>query len=390
MLLAAALLPWLAEACALRPGFAVVAEGVATRPQPLPDALRTLWPARFHTSTSAKKAIRRRLVVLDYLEGDSAGDSRRLVDGGDVRYSCSQARLGDAAELGDAMRQDRLLREGGRLQTAQLISPGARIRLLARVAPGPDAGHGRRGRETSPPLRCCYEDDQLAVVYKPAGLSTQGDVRARVVTSLARTRCVDDEPLWRPQHVHRLDTPTSGLVIVAKTGRALRTLSACFAARQVHKQYRAIVAGDLAASMASCGAPAMRGCIRAPLSGQSARTDWRILGRYASATYGHVTLVDLHPVTGRTHQLRRHMLMSGHPILGDRRYWLRELPRERRARRAADGDVGEEDDDELMLCALRLELPHPKTGANLCVRIAQPPSFERYTVEGGDEAGGSV
>ena len=64
----------------------------------------------------------------------------------------------------------------------------------------------------------------------------------------------DAQPLWRPQHVHRLDAPTSGLLVVAKTGAALRTLSACFAARLVRKKYVAVVAGAL--PPAAAGLPA--------------------------------------------------------------------------------------------------------------------------------------
>ena len=322
----------------MRPGFAVISEAFATTSQPLPDALRTLWPGKFTSASAAKKAVRRRLVLV----GEEEEDVSKAIS-------------------------DR-------------VDPGARIRLLARVAPGPAAGEGRRGKGMATPLRCCYEDDHLAVVYKPPGLSSQNDVRARLVSSLTPTRCVQHEPLWRPQHVHRLDTPTSGLLVVAKTGRALRTLSATFATHQVHKQYRAVVAGDLARHATHeedrTGRPRWQGSIRLPLAGQSARTDWRVIARAASPAFGHCTLVDLHPLTGRTHQLRRHMASLGCPILGDQRYWRRELPWPSELPR----DTGEEASEAqvLMLSAVRLEMPHPVTGANLCVRVAHPTSFDRW------------
>ena len=187
-------------ALSLRPGFDVIAEAESGTRQLLPDTLRELWPQRFTTSTAAKQAVRRKLVQL----GDCDGS-------------------------------------GARLQISDVVAPGCKIKLLARVAPGPVAGEGRRAKSALPPLQTWYEDDHIAVVQKPAGLSVQGDVRERLVASLTPTRARHDEPLWRPQHVHRLDTPTSGLLLVAKTGVALRTLSASFAARRVHKTYRALV-----------------------------------------------------------------------------------------------------------------------------------------------------
>ena len=347
---------------AVRVGFAVVADAFVGSPAvPLPEALRTLFPDRFASESAAKKAVRRKLILV----GDDGQEGRPTV--------------------------------------ADLIRPGVRLRVLARVAPGPGAGdEGRRGKPTEEPLPCIFEDDHLAVIYKPPGLSVQGDVRTRIVTSLTPTYRVLDEPLWRPQHVHRIDTPTSGLVVVAKTGRALRTLSTAFATRTVHKRYRAVVAGDVSRG-------ATHGSITWPLSGQQARTDWRIVERCPSERYGHVSLLDLTPVTGRTHQLRRHLALAGCPIVGDHKYWPRELawpdtlPDRRRTRKAAcTADDGDEPhavarpspraspslEQVLMLSAVRIELPHPATGQPLCVRTPQPPSFDDILAElSGDSTG---
>lgn len=116
-----------------------------------------------------------------------------------------------------------------------------------------------------------------------------------------------------PQHAHRLDAETGGLLICAKTTPALRHLSTAFATRSMIKRYRALVRGRL------------RGCGRVTLnlSGDACETEFRSVEVYPSAKCGHVTLVDLWPRTGRTHQLRRHMMMIGHPILGDTKYWQR-------------------------------------------------------------------
>jgi 23S rRNA-/tRNA-specific pseudouridylate synthase len=351
------------------PDYAVIEDvtiGLAETPGlRLPGALRQQWPQRFATDSAAKKALRRKLVIVDE---DACGS------------------------VSDA------------------ILPGQRLRLLARVAPGPAPGEGRRGKlpDGAQPLDCVYEDDYLAVVYKPPGLSVQGEVRTRLALGLMPTRIRghegNDQPLWRPQHVHRLDAPTCGLLVCAKTGHALRSLSASFAARHVHKRYRALLSGHLAVS---------RGTITEPLSGQPARTDWRVVARYEGAcgTSGKkskTTLVDFFPVTGRTHQLRRHALMLGHPIVGDTRYG-RDASDDGGDASDDGGDASDDGGDAsdgggdasdgagqdreqrrgladdalargLMLSAQQIDFPHPKHGELLVVRAREPSParFEAY------------
>ena len=239
------------------------------------------------------------------------------------------------------------------------------LRLLQRVeAPAGDAG---RRRPLAKPLRVIFEDESLAVVFKPAGIAVQGGIssqpslRELLVGSVAPSRNSTAEPLWRPQHVHRLDAPTSGLLVVAKTGQALRALSASFADRAVRKRYRAVVAMPTRAA-ATAGDGDVQEIIL-PLSGQQARTLWRTIRRHASSRYGEIALVDLWPHTGRTHQLRRHMAALGQPIIGDSKYWPAELPE------AGGG---------LLLSAVELELPHPCTGDELRVEISQPSEFDSF------------
>lgn len=322
-------------------------------PARLTDVLQEKWPGRFSSPSAAKKALRRRLVVVD---DDDCGT------------------------------------------VADMVSSGQRLRLLARVAPGPAPGQGRRQKLASgSALQCVYEDDYLAVVNKPAGLSVQGEVRTRLALGLTPTSIRgdvgDDQPLWRPQHVHRLDTPTSGLLVCAKTGQALRELSASFAARRVHKRYRALLHGRLVEP---------DGTTTTPLSGQAARTEWRVVGRFSSleassSTTGgpggaEVTLVDFFPETGRTHQLRRHAQLLGHPIVGDDKYGDDKYGDDRREATCADGNCADSGGgsrgeiraagpDGLMLAAVQIELPHPKHGTPLVVRTEMPERFEAYLAD---------
>lgn len=117
--------------------------------------------------------------------------------------------------------------------------------------------------------------------------------------------------LKRPQEVHRLDADTGGLLICAKSRNALCTLSHAFATRAVKKRYRALVRGKLD----GCGR------ISFPISGKPSCTEYLAVQHTPSELCGMVTTVDMWPHTGRTHQLRKHLALIGHPILGDVRYW---------------------------------------------------------------------
>jgi 23S rRNA pseudouridine1911/1915/1917 synthase len=315
------------------PSYAVVAEGTAPEAGRISDVLRSLWPERFPSASAAKKAVRRSLVVV------GSGEA-----------------------------------QGGR--NVEVVEAGERLRLLARVEPGPAPGEGRRGTGgDDAPLECVYDDDYFAVVYKPAGIDV-GAVRTRLAVGMQPTN-LREEPLWRPQHVHRLDLPTSGLLVCAKTGAALRVLTEAFRERQVRKRYRAILAGRL---------EPLQGICSEPLSGQDAHTKWNVVQHYESASYGTVTLVDLMPHTGRTHQLRRHAAMLGHPIVGDARYWGNWQAdgtsivgaaenREEAARQAAEW---EQRGITLMLSAVQLDLPHPSSGEPLSIECEQPQMFDAF------------
>ena len=124
----------------------------------------------------------------------------------------------------------------------------------------------------------------------------------------------------RPGIVHRLDRDTSGLMVVAKTQRALSILSRHFNRRLVRKRYIALVEGRILADEGAISAPIGRDPDHKPHwrvmdDGKAAETRFRVLERR-----GDITMVELEPVTGRTNQLRIHCAWAGHAILGDRLY----------------------------------------------------------------------
>jgi len=167
------------------------------------------------------------------------------------------------------------------------------------------------------------------VVNKPAGMvvhPSSGNTSGTLVNALQAhcTQLSGIGGIERPGIVHRLDKDTSGAIVVAKDDATHRGLARQFAERQVKKRYLAIVRGNLRVAEGVIDAAVGRHPIfRQKMSthtraGRPAVTAFRVLERFAA-----YTLVELHPRTGRTHQIRVHMAAMGHPLLGDATYGRR-------------------------------------------------------------------
>jgi tRNA pseudouridine32 synthase/23S rRNA pseudouridine746 synthase len=189
-----------------------------------------------------------------------------------------------------------------------------------------------------------YIDDHMLVAEKPAGLlSVPGRLPENKDCLITRLQADYPDALT----VHRLDMATSGLMVFARGPEAHRALSRAFADRRVGKRYVAVVAGVLAGG-GEVDLPLITDWPNRPRqmidhrAGKPSLTRWRTL-----ESGGEATRVELEPVTGRSHQLRVHMMAIGHPILGDVFYAPPEI---------------EALSSRLMLHAERLSLPHPVSG----------------------------
>jgi 23S rRNA pseudouridine1911/1915/1917 synthase len=184
-------------------------------------------------------------------------------------------------------------------------------------------------------LNIVYEDDDIAVVNKPAGMmvhagaGSNDDARNRgtLVNALLHhfQELSSHGGALRPGIVHRLDKQTSGLLLVAKHDTAHARLADMFARRQVRKTYTALVHGAVAAESGTVNAAISRDTVRRTRmttrrdDGRTAISHYRVLRRIESP-FGRFTLVSVRIETGRTHQIRVHMASLGHPVVGDTLY----------------------------------------------------------------------
>lgn len=212
-----------------------------------------------------------------------------------------------------------------------------------------------------------YEDEHLLIVAKPAGMVTHPTASRRSGTlvnrllgmGVALSQGTDPD---RPGIVHRLDAGTSGLMLVAKTDEAHEALVGLLAAREVRREYLALVRGVVPHDDFAVDAPLERRGTRVRVrrgSGAEAQTAFSVVERLERET-----LLAARPRTGRTHQIRAHLSSIGHPILGDRAY-----------------GGGGDDAKRLgltrpFLHARRLALSHPITGEPLEVGEPLPEDLE--------------
>ena len=241
------------------------------------------------------------------------------------------------------------------------------------------------------PLDVLYEDADIAVINKPAGMvvhagSGKNEIGSR--GTLVNALLHRFGPLsqtggeLRPGIVHRLDKDTSGLIVVAKNDLAHRKLARQFASREVKKTYVALVHGEMKKSQGTIDAPISRDPVRrARMSarrhaggkpGRTAITHWKLLQEIKSK-FGKFSLLEIRIETGRTHQIRVHLSSIGHPVVGDTVYGA---PREiscyaSPASRPASLDRN-------FLHASAIEFQHPISNAPLSFHQPLPRELELF------------
>jgi len=255
------------------------------------------------------------------------------------------------------------------------------------------------------PLDIVYEDDDLAIINKPAGMMVHAGAGA---TEDARNRGTLVNALlhhfqtlsavggeMRPGIVHRLDKETSGLIVVAKNDEAHRKLAAQFARREAKKTYIALVHGRVKKDHGTIAASISRDRVRRTrmttrqAGGREAISHYRVVRRIESG-FGKFTLVEVKIDTGRTHQIRVHMASLGYPVVGDVLYGA---PREMQAGLRSptiprlNGKLTKREKIKApasetislprnFLHAARLELAHPRTGRPIALQSPLPEELE--------------
>ena len=265
-----------------------------------------------------------------------------------------------------------------RAQANDRLNAGAEIRVPAIVRQpkktGPSSGSGlkaplgvSKGDRDAIERMIIYEDEYVLVLNKPFGLAVQGGTGTKKHLDGMLEGMADRFGGERPRLVHRIDRDTTGILLVALTRDAAAKLGKTFQTRSAAKTYWALVngvpkpaQGKIEAALVKASGPDGDRVRKAQPGEQAvamhATTHYSVIDQVARKA----AWVSLKPVTGRQHQLRAHMHMIGHPIVGDNKY---------------EGDVNmpaENIEKKLHLHARRLIIPHPKTGLKIDVTAPLP------------------
>ena len=203
------------------------------------------------------------------------------------------------------------------------------------------------------PLEVLFEDHHMAAIHKPAGFSVSGNAYKTIYNALPFNleKSSEADALPWPTPVHRLDNQTSGILLIAKTKTAQIALGNQFEYHTIQKKYCAVVIGKVL----------INGKIKTPIDDKTAETDFEVVTIVNSLRFGYLSLLNVLPRTGRTHQIRIHLASIGHPIFGDKLYV------EERMLHRGKG---------LFLCAQEIVFLHPKISEEISLKIEIPHKFQ--------------
>jgi 23S rRNA pseudouridine1911/1915/1917 synthase len=306
------------------------------------------------------------------------------------------------------MDQGDVLVNGEREKASMKLRGGESILITGEARPAP-----LKATAEDIPLDVVYEDADLAVVNKPAGMMVHAgsgqneDARSKgtlVNALLYRFKKLSSTGGdLRPGIVHRLDKDTSGLIVVAKNDRAHAALGEMFSSRQIKKTYLALVQGTVERDRGTINSAVARDPVRRTRmttqpndNARSAVSHYEV-ARRLSNRFGKFTLVRVRIETGRTHQIRVHMASIGHPVVGDTLYGgagqltdqvAAQAAQSKAARRKADPErlkLGRN-----FLHAAKLEFPHPTTGKLLQLEAPLPDELESFLARLDADPAGAV
>ncbi|HEX7958819.1 MAG TPA: RluA family pseudouridine synthase [Terriglobales bacterium] len=278
----------------------------------------------------------------------------------------SRARVQEFIEQGKALVNGRVARASHKLRGDEEIT-----------VTGPAERPPLRAQAEDIPLEIVYEDDMLAVINKPAGMTVHAGSgneehnRGTLVNALlhhfSALSGVSGE--LRPGIVHRLDKETSGLILVAKTDEAHTRLAAQFAGREVKKKYLALVHGWPRSESGTIESKISRDRVQRKRMTARMETGRHAVSHYKvskkiDSPYGKFALVEVRIETGRTHQIRVHLSSLGHPIVGDTLYGAPRLLRAAPGKRLP-GMKQEIGSPRNFLHAAEIEFVHPVTNERL-------------------------
>ncbi len=252
--------------------------------------------------------------------------------------------LSTKSALKKAIKRKEILLNGIPAQTSDWIEEHQKIELVQQELPAK--------KVFSLKLEVIFEDDFMAVINKPAGIPTSGNffrsIENALPFNLAKSQEID--ALSYPMPVHRLDNPTSGLLLIAKTRNAQTLLNRAFENKEVQKTYLALVNGQAAGFEV----------YKNEIEGKYAESEVSLLNT-TSIAQGEFSLVQVKPKTGRTHQIRIHLASNGFPIVGDRDY---------------GGFLGIK--GGLYLASTGVDFLHPISGKSININLPVPEKFREF------------
>ncbi|MBB3697785.1 RluA family pseudouridine synthase [Flammeovirga yaeyamensis] len=258
----------------------------------------------------------------------------------------SESSLNTRNGLKKAFKQQRILLNNQLAKGHEWLSVGDQIIIKEEEATPPKVFELK--------LEVIYEDDVLAVVFKPAGYPVSGNQYKTIENALLynlQPSTASDALSW-PKPCHRLDAPTSGVLLIAKTRKSRVALGNQFEDKTIQKKYHAVVMGKVQGTAD----------IKEDIEGKKSHSTYQSIKSIPSLRSEFLTLVELTPHTGRTHQLRIHMAGLGHPIVGDATYGKKGNTLEGKG---------------LFLCSTSISFHHPDTNEWMEFSANYPAKFDK-------------